>query len=277
MLLRAFQLGLLLVATALMPHSLHADTIKVGGSGGGLILFDILGAGFAKQEQSVRMEVIPSLGSAGGISAVAAGALDVAVSWRKLNAKEATLPVMEADFLETPYVFVTSHPKIEALRSEDLPKIYSGEVAAWPDGSPLRLILRPKSDANSIYMAKNIPGITEAFEKILKRSDIPSAATDTDNIALADTVEGSFAGMSLLQLRSASHNKLRALSLDAIKPSVSTMRDRSYPHVLKMYLMVSRTPSPAVSRFLTYLRGPEAEAIITKYDALRNSLAFSTP
>lgn len=275
--MRAFQFGFLLMMATLMPHSLRADTINIGGSGGGLVLFDILGASFAKHDPSGRIEIIPSLGSAGGISAVAAGVIDVAISWRKLNAKETLLPVMEAEILETPYVFDTTHPKIGTIRTDDLPKIHSGDVAAWPDGSPLRLILRPKSDANSIYVTKNIPGMPEAFEKVLRRRDIPSAAPDTDNIALADKIDGVLAGMSLLQLRSSDHSRLRALALNEIQPSISSMRDGSYPYVLQMHLMVSRTPSPLVERFLKYLKGSEAESIINQFGAVRKLLAFSNP
>ncbi len=81
-----------LMATAIMgfgaPSAGLAETLKIGGTGGALGTMQILGRAFEKQHAGVSVEILPSLGSGGGIKAVLAGAIDIGLSARRLKAKE---------------------------------------------------------------------------------------------------------------------------------------------------------------------------------------------
>ena len=66
-----------------------AEVLRTGGTGSAMEMLKHLGEAFAAVEPGVKIQVIPSLGSTGGINAVADGALDFSVSGRALKAEEA--------------------------------------------------------------------------------------------------------------------------------------------------------------------------------------------
>lgn len=55
---------------------LAGEEIKIGGAGSALGSMKMLGAAFEKKHPGVKVVVLPSLGSIGGIKAVSKGALD---------------------------------------------------------------------------------------------------------------------------------------------------------------------------------------------------------
>ena len=74
-------LGALVVAIALSaPADASAETLTFSGTGGALGMMNILGAAFAEANPGVTVDVLPSLGSGGGIKAVLAGAIDLGLS-----------------------------------------------------------------------------------------------------------------------------------------------------------------------------------------------------
>ncbi|MFM9939846.1 MAG: PstS family phosphate ABC transporter substrate-binding protein [Hyphomicrobiaceae bacterium] len=257
----------LLAGVGLTPS--YAESIKVGGSGGGLRILQLLGLDYAKKHPGDRIEVVPSLGSAGGIAAVNGRAIDLAVSWRSLNAKEVSWPLHEIPFLETPFVFATTHSQGGSIARDDITKIFGGTLSTWPDGSPLRIILRPKSDSNSLFMVENIPGMQAALEQTRQRTDVPTAASDQDNLVLADKTEGVLTGISLLQLQGDPGHRLKVLAIDNVVPSLDRLRDGTYPYRIRMRVVFAHTRTPATERFLTYLAGKDAEAIIQQHGAFR--------
>ena len=84
--LRAFIALSLAASTA--PSAAGAEMLKIGGTGGDLGTMRLLGSAFERIHGDVTVKVLPSLGSGGGIRAVQAGAIDIAVSSRPLNDKE---------------------------------------------------------------------------------------------------------------------------------------------------------------------------------------------
>src|SRR5688572_2528393 len=88
-----------------------ADALRAGGVGAATKLLSLLGAGFAEEGSATQIEVIPSLGSSGGLRALSEGALDIAVSGRPLNAEELKQGMRVVATIRTPFVLVTAHPK----------------------------------------------------------------------------------------------------------------------------------------------------------------------
>ena len=89
------------------------------------------------------------------------GAIDIAVTSKagkdieKLEGAVAVLLGM------TPFVFATSkrNPAI-ALTTQELVDIWNGKIAAWPDGSRLRLVLRPESDSDTDTLKRISPAFS---------------------------------------------------------------------------------------------------------------------
>jgi phosphate transport system substrate-binding protein len=78
-------LGAWLALTGLMS-TLKADTvIRVGGTSMALALSRDLGAAFARETNGAPVEVLPSMGSTGGMQALADRAIDIGLSGRPLK------------------------------------------------------------------------------------------------------------------------------------------------------------------------------------------------
>ncbi len=65
-----------------------AATLKIGGTGAALGTMRILADQFVRKRPDISVVIPDSLGSGGGIKAVLAGALDIALSSRQLKPKE---------------------------------------------------------------------------------------------------------------------------------------------------------------------------------------------
>jgi phosphate transport system substrate-binding protein len=96
----------LALALWILPVS-ATDVLRVGGTGGASALMAHLGKPFT-QQTGIAVDIIPSLGSGGGISAAADGVLDIAISGRPLSAAEQGRGLIQAASVQTPYVLATS-------------------------------------------------------------------------------------------------------------------------------------------------------------------------
>lgn len=77
--------------------------------------------------------MVPSLGSGGGIKAVLAGAIDLAVIGRPLKEAERGRGAIATDYARTPLVFATAAAtKVSAITLRELPNIYSGDKVTGP-------------------------------------------------------------------------------------------------------------------------------------------------
>ena len=138
--------GLLTVANAAT-----AATLRFGGTGSSLGMLHQVGGEYAAAS-GVAVEVVPSLGSSGALQALAAGKLDVAVSARPLKPKEAAAGLRLVLVLRTPFVLATSHAQPQNLRAADLPGIFASARPLWPDGTPIRIILRPHGETDTTLL-----------------------------------------------------------------------------------------------------------------------------
>ena len=83
------------------------------------------------------MKVLPSLGTSGGLAAVTAGAIDVAVAARPLNEAEHAKGLQCFPYAQTPLAFVT-HPDVgvSGVTLAEVAAILAGRRRAWPNGTP---------------------------------------------------------------------------------------------------------------------------------------------
>ncbi|WP_037446123.1 PstS family phosphate ABC transporter substrate-binding protein [Skermanella stibiiresistens] len=236
------------------------ETIRIGGTGAALAAMRILGAEFAKLDPTVEVEVLPSLGTAGGIEALAEGVIDIGLAARALKPAEAARGIGEAACLTTALVFVANHklrdqdPR-DGIRRADLPALFRDPHATWPDGAPLKIILRARSGSEYPYLIKAVPGMDEALDDAHRRQGIPVGATDQENVDMALRTKGSLAITSLLQVR-AENLPLRLVRLDGVAPSAKTLADGSYPFPYRICLLLPERPSAVGLKFVSFVTSP---------------------
>ena len=247
----------------------NADTLRAGGLGASTQLLPILFASFAGTQpgSGSTIEVIPSLGSSGGLRALAEGALDIAVSGRPLNAEELKQGMKAVVSMRSPFVMVTSHRDPNGLKSSEIAGVFGAPKSVWVDGSPIRVILRPKSDTDTSILGGMFPGMVAALEAARARHDVPVAATDQDNATAAERIAGSLTGSTLTQIKT-EQRSLRLVPVDGMAPTVEALENGSYPFSKTIYFILPAKPNPRAEGFMAFLQSPAGRAALREHGNL---------
>ena len=117
--------------------SYASDILRVGGTGAALEMVRHLGSASNRWSGS-RLDIVPNLGSSGGIKAAAAGAIDLAVSGRPLTpAEKANLT--EVAVAHTPFELATSVLSIRNVERSPFEAMLNTARPAWPNGMPVQM------------------------------------------------------------------------------------------------------------------------------------------
>jgi phosphate transport system substrate-binding protein len=194
---------------------------------------------------------------------VLAGAIDVAVSSRPLKPEETAQGFTAVEYCRTPFVFATNRSDISNLTLQEAVDIYSGKKARWADSSPIRLVLRPASDHDTTILAGFSPAMKDAVDQAQAREGMVVAMTDQDSADSIERLPGAI-GTTTLALVTAEQRKLRLLSLNGVQPTVTTLADRSYPHMKALYLVTKNQTTPAVRQFIDHVRSADGRALLSQ-------------
>lgn len=239
----------------LAGHGAVAAPLRLAGTGGIIEAIKQIAPKFTTAT-GIQMDVIVGLGTSGAMRAIADGKIDIVASGLPLNPDQAKGPLVSHPFARTPLVFVTSHPKPNGLKTSDLPAIFAAQNPTWQDGTPLKIILRTRVDTDTAIVERIIPGIASAIARARQRPDIPVAATDQDNVNLAQRIEGSFSLAGYGQIV-AEKCDLRLVAIDGVAPNLDTLANGTYPYEKTFYLVFARDRNPGAEQFLKFLRSDE--------------------
>jgi phosphate transport system substrate-binding protein len=237
-----------------------AETLRAGGVGAVTMLLPSLYSEFDRDGAN-KLEVIPGLGSSGGLRALAEGALDFAVSGRPLNADELKEGLRVVAAVRTPFVLVTSHANPNSLKSTEIADIFKTPKAMWADGSVTRVILRPKSDSDTTVLGVMFPGMVSAIEAARARQDTTIAATDQDNADAAERIKGSLTGTTLTQMITEQRN-LRVVAIDGLMPGVEAMEAGAYPFTKTISFVLPAKRNTLAERFIAFIQSPAGQEIL---------------
>ena len=247
------------LSIAMLSGPVSAETLRAGGVGAATNLLPRLFEAF--NQKIDELDVIPGLGTSGGLRALEENVLDFAVAGRTINEEEKKRGLRIALEVRTPFVLATSHPNPNGVKAAEVSALYASPKATWADGSSLRIILRPKSDSDTPILSAMFAGMPSSMETARTRQDVLIAATDQDNASLGERVEGSLIASTLTQLQTEKRN-VRVLPVDGVQPSVETLESGAYPYSKSLYFVLSSKENPAVDRFLAFLKSPAGKALL---------------
>src|SRR3954453_8396381 len=227
--------------------------VRIGGTGMALAALQQIGTSLRASEPAIRVDVLPSMGSSGGMKALRERAIELAVVARPLSAAEQANGLREAACMTTGVVFASSHKAATGLTKAQLPGLYADTSPKWPDGTPLKVILRSRAGTENPYLIAAVPDMAAAFEAAFRRQGMPVGSTDQENAKLALQVSGSLALMTLLQVR-AEQLDLNVLPLDGIVPTAQTLADKTYPLPIQVCMIVPADPAPAALSYVAHAR-----------------------
>lgn len=251
----------LLAALLGLAPNIAAETLKIGGNGSGMPAMQMLGAEFARRNPGVTVVVVPNLGSSGGLKALHDGVIDLAISSRPVRPEETAQGMVATEYGKTPFVFATNPSVTLGLGSlAALVDAYAGKLTTWPDGKPIRLILRPRNDGDTALQQAISPEMKQAVDAALSRPGMSIASTDQDAVDMLEKTVGAL-GVTSFSLIQTEKPSLKVLSVNGVAPSTKTLADGSYRHVKTMYLVrVAR--SDAALRFSAFVGSREGRQLL---------------
>jgi phosphate transport system substrate-binding protein len=251
-------------ALLLLAGAAGAESFRIGGTGAALGTMRVLGEEFRKTRPGLDVEVLPSLGSAGGIRAVLAGAIDIGVASRPLTPEELAAGAVQTPVGSTPFVFaVAATSKVTALSSAELVDIYAGTRTRWPDGSPIRLVLRSPSGAEIALLYGISPQMRQAHMLAEKRPGLLTTATDQENADALESIPGAIGVIGFAQLVSEKRS-LHALQIDGVAPSPAALREGSYRLSVPLFLVTGARLSSRAREFIAFLHSAAGTALLTR-------------
>lgn len=252
-------IALLGVACNLLPAPASArETIKVGGSGAAYPLFSALASAYRESTPNVEIQLTsPPLGSSAGIRALAASRLDVAISGRVLQPTDPT-GLTGVELGRSPLAFVVNGPTgQDKLSHQDLIEIFLGQRKYWPNGSRLKLVLRPESDVESKLVSTLSPEIARALSDARKRPGMAIAMNDLENAEMLSQTPGALGTITLCQMNLQKLG-LQDVATEAAVPPNSASHSLSRPFVVIM----KQDARPAVRHFAEFLSSATAKQIL---------------
>lgn len=255
---------IILILFVISPVNIVASplNIKVGGTGSSIGFMKLLAQKYKTQQQNVIFEVLPSLGSSGGMKALQSGAIDVAITSRPLKEKEKK-GVKAYTLGQSPFMFAV-HPSVsvDSLTQSQLIEIYLGKTNKWPNGVPIRRVLRPGNDTDWLTMKAMSSALSHAMDIAHQTEGLFIAVTDNDAVDYLERVEGSISPTTLT-LVLAEKRRVKILSFEGTS-AVDNSSQSIYPFQKTYFLAVRNELSSAVADFLNFIFSEQGKEVLVK-------------
>lgn len=264
------------LAVALAVGALGAFPARAGaeaalvfaGSGANLDITRLLAQAFVRTHPQVTIEVPPSLGSTGGIKAVANGAVAVGLASRPFTTEERGLGLTYVPYARSPVVMAV-HPSVpdDTISAEDLVRIYQGTKTRWRNGREIVVLTRDPGDSAIEVLEREVPGFREAYAESQKarRWRTLFKMQEMDQ-ALARTPEA--IGMTSLP-SGVERAGVKVLRIDGVAPTREAVRQGRYRLVRTLaFVFRGGAPSPDALAFMDFARSRTAAPIILEHGHL---------
>ncbi len=255
----------LVMALLVMVAGVHAaETLSIDGSTTVGPIGDAFAEAFMKKYPDLQITV-KKTGSGDGAAAIVDGRCDIAMMSRFMKSTEFkkavvndVFPVAHAIAMDGVCVVVHPSNPVTALTREQIRSIFTGKVKNWKEvGGPDKAIVAISRDSSS--------GTYETFEGLVMNKEKMAASVEYVNSnpqahARCASTEGAIAYVGLGFL----DNKVKALKVDGIAPSRSTISKGTYPISRPLFLFTNGYPKlgSKVFEFVTYHLSEEGQEII---------------
>lgn len=222
-----------------------------------------LGESFTDENKDVKFTYNPT-GSGSGITAVYEDRCDIGLSSRNLKDEEKSKGLEETVLaLDGIAIIVSPDNDVKDLSTEDIAKIYKGEITNWKDVGG--------KDAEIVVIGREAgSGTRDGFESITKTENsckYRQELTSTGDVIT--TVAGNPDAIGYASLASVNKN-VKTLKVNGVSPSEKTVQDGSYV-IQRPFVIVTKTDkklSKAAQAFFDYITSKDASEIISKAGAV---------
>ncbi len=240
------------------------EVIKIGGCGSSLGAMKLIALAFEKKYPDIKVTVLSSLGSLGGVKAVSKNGVDIGITGRKFNKEEAKLGLQAIEYAKTPIIFIVNkNVKLSNITQTDVINIFKGNTKNWTDGEKIRPILRQPSESNAIIIRNISPEISNAMDIAMSREWRIMALTDQETVDLVEKTPGAFSFSTLTQIISEKRN-VNILSYNGISPLLNGKVNTLYPIYKTHYMIVKPGYPDTVRKFILFVKSSEGRKILTE-------------
>ncbi len=240
------------------------ETLRINGSGSALDMMIPLNAAYQKKRPGIRIVMEKPMGSSGAIKALLAGALDLAVSSKTLTPGESSQGAVSREYGRMPLAIVVGkNVPISNITTRELEDIYAGRTRKWQNSESIRVVLRPRSDIDTLILQGLSPGMKTAVETAQEYPGMVVAVTDPESNAAVAGMAGSIGASGLTSLLVAKPG-VRPLSLNGVQPGTESLAKRSYPLAKEVRFVTKASPSRAVREYLEFIFSPHGRAIASR-------------
>jgi phosphate transport system substrate-binding protein len=194
-------------------------------------------------------------GSSAGIQAVKTEAAQVGMSSRSLTPDERDLIAIPIAY-DAIAVIVHRVNHVRNLRLDQIRDIFSGKIKNWREiGGPDHLITLVSREEGS--------GTREAFQQlVMKKTEVSLGALVQDsNGAIRQVVADDLQAIGYISLGLVD-NRVRAVSIDGVEPSVENIKRRKYK-IVRPFLFVFRAEPQTMARnFLDFVLSPPGQKLL---------------
>lgn len=247
----------------LTTGTLAQSVVRISGTGSGTGGMRLLAQAFMQANPAVRVDVLPAVGSSGGISALIAGQVELAVSNRPPKPAEIDkLAMLSVEYARTPFVVAVHRDLgVSALTLAQFAALFAEGAATFPNGKRARPVLRMSDTVDMAILKSLSPAVTIAIDAATQRRGMLNADTDSEAADLVERTAGAFAGSTLALIES-EKRPLIALTIDGKAPTVAALVDGSYPYFKALFMIVGPQAGAETKRFAAYLQSASGRALL---------------
>lgn len=251
----------------LLAGMAQAEDIRISGVGLSSPLMERMVHAYGKKQPGDSVTIVsPPLGSTGGIRGLSSGNLDLVIAGRPPTQEELPKVGKVVELGRTALGFATSGGALPAgLTTASLADIYAGRLVRWGDGQPIRLIMRPERESDTMLVRGFSSETDAALNVAFARKGLVVADNDLDTIKLLETVPGSF-GPATTALARLQNSRIKFFPLNGVLPSAETVANGAYPLVKPLYAVLPVQSGKGAERFLAFIRSPEGRSIMAAAD-----------
>lgn len=231
----------------------------------------------ALKSEGLDITVATQGGSAGGISQLGSGQIDIAMSSKPLaDTDKAAHP--NVDFVSTQIgtdavgVIVTKQVAdagVKNLTAAQVRGLFEGKITNWSEvgGPDLKVFVYDKEPGR---------GTREVLDKYLYGDEKAPPPPESGNFAIVGgnletrnklkSTPGAVAPLSTGFIEG--HGDLAAVSLDGIAPAPENIASGKYPMARPLYLITNGEPKGAVKEFIDYILSSKGQEFLPKHGYL---------
>lgn len=253
-------LGFVLISSSVV----FAEEITIAGTGDSEKILGILAQEYAKKHPDAKILVPPSIGSGGGVKAVAEGQVAIGRIARPLQESEMKYNLKTILFARSPVSFVANNSitKVKNISSEQAIALYSGKITNWKDlGGPdqkLYLIVRERGDSSTLVLIDGVPGFGDIKELAGKIGySTPEAA---------DLISKNKFTLGYLPMGMVDKKTMKVMSFNGVDPSPKNVADEKYKLFVPQLFVYKDELKGLAKDFVEFVsKDPTAQKILKEH------------